>query len=483
MNHHADPPAEPPPTLPEEFGGDNHDWIEVNVDRVVGPTHHFGGLGVGNLASLLHAGREANPRAAAVQGIEKMRLCASLGGYQLILPPHDRPAVRLLRQLGFSGTAKEVLRQARDTAPAILSAAWSDSAMWTANAATVSPACDCDDGRTHLTVANLTSSLHRSLEPATTLDQLRQLFSADGFAIHRPLGSASALRDEGAANHMRLCDPSGRRGINVFVYGSDPLAADATDRSEGRFPARQSRTACEAIARRHRLRPENTFLLQQHPQAVAAGAFHNDVVATSCRNALLYHEQAFAAPQPPLAAIENRFAELTGERLWRYEITQAELPLAEAVECYLFNSQMIPSPQPPHAITLICPIQVQSSARATAIVNSLLVDEGPIAAVRYVDLTQSMSNGGGPACLRLRVPMTRAQWFALSDHARFTDALADDLLEIIRRTYPERVTASDLSDPARVRAARAATAEIRRRLGFIASAGLRSRRGDRPERA
>src|SRR5690606_27951304 len=153
----------------------------------------------GNLASLLHAGREANPRAAAVQGIEKMRLCASLGGYQLVLPPHNRPSLRLLHQLGFSGTPEEVLRRTRDTAPAILSAAWSDSAMWTANAATVSPACDCEDERTHLTVANLTSSLHRSIEPAATLHQLRQLFAAVGFAVHRQLPAASALRDEGAA--------------------------------------------------------------------------------------------------------------------------------------------------------------------------------------------------------------------------------------------------------------------------------------------
>ncbi len=404
------------------LSGEGDDLIEVNVDRVVGPTHHFGGLGVGNLASLLHAGREANPRAAAVQGIEKMRLCASLGGYQLVLPPHDRPSLRLLRQLGFSGTPQEVLRQACDTAPAILSAAWSDSAMWTANAATVSPACDCVDGLTHLTVANLTSSLHRSIEPAATLHQLRQLLAAVGFAVHRPLPAASALRDEGAANHMRLCDASGRRGLNVFVFGSDPLAADAADRSGGPFPARQSRAACEAIARRHRLRPEDTFLLRQHPEAVAAGAFHNDVVATSCQNVLLHHEQAFLDAQELLAAIEQRFVERSGgERLWRYEVSRSQLSLEEAVDCYLFNSQMIPAPDRSNRITLICPIQVQASARAAAIVNSLLVDEGPIAAVRYVDLTQSMSNGGGPACLRLRVPMMQAQWLALAQRVRFSD--------------------------------------------------------------
>lgn len=450
----------------EERSEDDESWIEVNVDRVVGPTHHFGGLGIGNLASLQHAGREANPLAAAIQGIEKMRLCASLGGYQLVLPPHDRPALRLLRQLGFSGTPEEMLQQAQATAPVILSAVWSDSAMWTANAATVSPGCDCSDGQTHLTVANLTSSLHRSLEPLATLHELRQLFTGAGIKVHQPLPAAAALRDEGAANHMRLCDASGRLGINVFVYGCDPLRGEHEARSEGRFPARQSRAACEAIVRRHRLRAENTFLVRQHPQAIAAGAFHNDVVTTSCQNVLLYHELAFADAQRSLAAIEQRFGELTGERLWRYEIRQSELSLAEAVDCYLFNSQLIPDPEPPHRITLICPIQVQSSRRAAAIVDSLLADAGPIAAVRYVDLTQSMSNGGGPACLRLRVPLTRRQWLALPPQVRFSEALADDLLEIIRRTYPERVLASDWVAHDRLLAARAATAAIRRRLGF-----------------
>lgn len=467
MNREVNPHAESSVNRHRVLEDD--DWIEVNLDRVVGPTHHFGGLGVGNLASLQHAGRVANPRAAAIQGIEKMRLCTSLGGYQLVLPPQQRPALRLLGQLGFSGTPQEMLRQAYETSPALLSAAWSDSAMWTANAATVSPACDCSDSRTHLTIANLTSSLHRSLEPTITLHQVRSLFRDLDFAVHRPLPATSVLRDEGAANHMRLCDTSGRLGLNIFVYGCDPLSGESDGHTEGRFPARQSRAACEAISRRHRLAPENTFMLHQHPQAVASGAFHNDVVATSCYNVLLYHELAFADAQPSLEAIEKRFTELTGERLWRYEIPQSALSLAEAVDCYLFNSQMIPDWRPPHRITLVCPIQVQASPRAEAIVNSLLSDDGPIAAVRYVDLTQSMNNGGGPACLRLRVQMTRQQWLSLPQQVRFSESLAQDLLEIIHRTYPQRMTVRDLADHEQLVAAQLATAAINQHLGFLDS--------------
>jgi succinylarginine dihydrolase len=439
--------------------------IEVNIDRVVGPTHHFGGLGVGNLASLSHAGRVANPRAAAIQGIEKMRLCAKLGGYQLVLPPQRRPNLRLLRQLGFQGPAEEMLRRAQAEAPDVLSAAWSDSAMWTANAATVSPACDCVDGRAHLTVANLTSSLHRSIEPPQTLLQLRRLLSPAEVMIHRPLPPAAAFRDEGAANHMRLCDRSGRLGIHIFVYGDDPLGMDCGDDPGGRFPARQTRQAFEAIARRHRLRPDDTFFIRQHPKAIAAGAFHNDVVATSCQNMLLHHQLAFTGAQRQLEAIKERFVSLTGgQRLWRYEVDTADLSLEEAVDCYLFNSQLIPDANDPRQITLVCPIQVARSPRAARIVDSLIADAGPIAAVQYVDLTQSMSNGGGPACLRLRIAMTKQQWSQLPLQVRLGDALADDLIEIIEKSYPESMLPGDLADADRMAAALAASSAIRQRL-------------------
>lgn len=449
----------------------NEVWIEANIDRVVGPTHHFGGLGIGNLASLAHGGRPAQPRAAAIQGVEKMRLVASLGGHQLVLPPQSRPSLRLLRRLGFTGSLGEMLAQAQAAAPVALSAAWSDAAMWTANAATVTAACDARDGRQHVSVANLISSLHRSIEPRQTFSQLRALLGPVGMAVHGPLPAAMLLRDEGAANHMRLCDASGTRAINLFVYGSDGLSGEAqldfSAAPTGTFPARQTRQACEAIARRHRLRDEDTFFLRQHPAAIAAGAFHNDVVATSCQNLLVHHELAFA-PGEQLQRIEQRFAERTGgAKLWRYEVPEAALPLQEAVACYLFNSQMIPSPAAADQIVLLCPTQVAQNPRAVALIQGWIADAGPIAAVHYLDLTQSMNNGGGPACLRLRVPMTQRQWSErVAPQARLTETLADRLIEVIERHYPQEISPAELADPRLAARARAATAEIRRLIAI-----------------
>jgi len=61
--------------------------LELQLDGLVGPTHHFGGLSVGNLASMRHAGWQSRPRQAALQGLAKMRQVLALGVPQAVLPP------------------------------------------------------------------------------------------------------------------------------------------------------------------------------------------------------------------------------------------------------------------------------------------------------------------------------------------------------------------------------------------------------------
>src|SRR5450432_3967675 len=127
---------------------------EFNFDGIVGPTHNYGGLAAGNIAATKNAGRRSNPRQAALQGLAKMSFVHGLGVGQAVLPPQERPSLSMLRRLGFTGRDEDVLARA---------AAWdhghllrncsSASAMWTANAATVAPSADTDDGRVHLTPA------------------------------------------------------------------------------------------------------------------------------------------------------------------------------------------------------------------------------------------------------------------------------------------------------------------------------------------
>ncbi|MBV8908678.1 MAG: N-succinylarginine dihydrolase [Sphingomonas sp.] len=392
---------------------------EINFDGIVGPSHNYAGLSLGNLASTKNAGAVSQPRAAALQGIDKMRANLALGLAQGIFLPHPRPDHAWLAELGAS----------IETADPVLAAnAMSASSMWAANAATVSPAPDTADGRCHLTVANLKTMPHRSHEWPATLAQLRLAFSSDAFAVHGPV--PPAFGDEGAANHMRLAASHGEPGIEVFVYGV----------GGGAFPARQHLEASKALARLHRLEPDRVIFAQQSEEAIAAGAFHNDVVAVANERVLFAHEQAFADKDSLVGALE---AKVPG---FEYvEVPASEVPLADAVKSYLFNAQLVTPPdgQP----TLIVPNEARETPSVWSWIERHLASNGPIRRVEVVDVRQSMANGGGPACLRLRVvadPATVDQRFMV-DAAKL-DALA----AVIGAHWPEQIHHDDLQQPALV---------------------------------
>jgi succinylarginine dihydrolase len=172
---------------------------EFNFDGLIGPTHNFAGLAFGNVASARHQNQPSQPRAAALQGLRKMKLLASLGVGQCVLPPLRRPRVELLRELGFAGADDAaVIKSAFQESPFLVAASFSAASMWAANAATVSPSADTSDQRLHLTPANLTSTLHRSVEGPSTMRLLRSIFSdSREFQVHPPLPAANSLNDEG----------------------------------------------------------------------------------------------------------------------------------------------------------------------------------------------------------------------------------------------------------------------------------------------
>ncbi len=421
--------------------------VEANLDGLVGPTHNYAGLSPGNLASQTHFGAVSNPRAAVLQGLDKMKLLAGLGLPQFVLPPQPRPVFAFLRSLGFAGSDAEVNAAAWKTAPVIAGAAWSASSMWAANAATVTPSVDSGDGRLHLSAANLVANLHRSLEHPVTAGHLRRIFLDPArFALHDALPSQPHLGDEGAANHVRLCAEHGAPGVNLFVYGRGAYAPWTR-----RFPARQTREASEAIARRHGAR--NAVFIQQNPEAIEAGVFHNDVVCVGALTCLFYHQGAFADTSAMQAEV-RRAAEGLFEPQF-VEVSSAELSLAEAVSSYLFNSMLVQVPGKDRLV-LLAPIDVAESPRARAVAERIVASNGPIGSVRYVDVRESMRNGGGPACLRLRVVMTPDELAAAHSGHRFTDALHARLTAWAQAHYRDRLTPADLADPAMIAESRAA---------------------------
>jgi len=427
--------------------------IEINIDGIVGPTHHFGGLGVGNVASMENQDQASHPRQAALEGLQKAWLVMSLGVPQFVFLPSRRPSSSLLAQLGFGGSAEEQMVAASLAAPRALSAAYSSAFMWLANAATVTAACDSGDGQLHCTPANLISSWHRASEASERGPQFESLFKhLRCKQIHAPLPSILPLRDEGAANHMRLCDPSGKSGFNVFSYGVDE---DATaDEQPRRFLARHTLAASRSVARLHQLNPDRTYFLHQHPRAIDAGVFHNDVIATSCDHMLLHHEFAFLNGDNVLQRLEADMLRTCKLPLLRIEVSDSEMPLADAVRSYFFNSQIVKpikvngqSSSPRYV--LICPHHCQEVKSASKLIERLIADaEIPIDEVKFVRLAESMANGGGPACLRLRVMLSENDIERLNPKMRLTTKLFDRLSSIVEKFYPESLTASDFYQPA-----------------------------------
>ena len=424
----------------------------VNFDGLPGPTHNYSGLSHGNLAAERNALQVANPREAALQGLAKMRALAARGFAQAVLPPQERPDVAALRALGFTGRDHAVISDAGRDAPDLLAACSSAAAMWAANAATVSAAADCADGRLHVTPANLVTNFHRALEAPTTTRVLRAIFAdKKRFRVHAPLPAAPQLGDEGAANHTRFAAVATQPGVELFVYGRRSFGGGT---APARYPARQTREACEAVARRHGLDPARTVFAQQRPESIDAGVFHNDVIAVGEGAFLFCHERAFVDQPAVLDALSGAI----GDAFAALVIRDDELPLADAVGTYLFNSQLLP--QGDGRFLLVAPAECRANPKTSQLLDRLVAGTSPIADVLTFDLKQSMRNGGGPACLRLRVPLDDADRAAVTARVFLDDALDAALERWIRTHYRDRLAPADLRDPALLDESRRALDEL-----------------------
>lgn len=432
---------------------------EVNFDGLIGPSHNYGGLSDGNLASAKNEGLVSRPKEAALQGLEKMRLLVKAGFKQGVLPPLARPYIKLLESGGFSDRDESIIEVVAKHHPPLLKAAYSASSMWAANAATVSPSPDSQDARLHLTAANLSTMLHRSIEHHETTTLLRTIFKDKSrFAVHGALPSHRDYSDEGAANHVRLCRTHGEAGVELFVYGRDAGDEDTN------FPARQTRLASESIAGSHRLDHRRVVIARQARRAIESGAFHNDVVCVGTLNTLLFHEFAFEDTAQTLADLRKAAAGLF--ELRPVMVPDREVPLADAISSYLFNSQLLAWPGEDRLV-LLAPTETRDTPSAAAYCERLVESDGPIGRVHYVDVRQSMRNGGGPACLRLRVVMTEEEIALTHQGVLLNEAKIDALQSAVRAHYRNELAPVDLADPAFVKECEEARAAILKVLDLL----------------
>ncbi len=418
--------------------------IEVNFDTLAGPTQNTSVISFGNVASASSHLKPSNPQAAALQGLEKMRFLNSLGFRQGILPPQRRPHLTTLRQLGFRGSDQEVLKKAWNQIPTILMGVSSSAYMWTANSSTITPSCDSADSRVHITPANLSSKFHRSIEAASTERILKIVFPESHFDHHPPLPRGQHFSDEGAANHTCFSRVHGSPGIHLFVYGrysfKDNLFAPK------RYPARQVCEASEAIARVHRLNPSRIFFVQQNPEAIDAGVFHNDVISTGNNNVFLYHEKAFCNSENAIRDLKNAISETCETHLNCIKVLEKQVSLEDAVKSYLFNSQILTLPD--SSMIILAPSECQQTPSVFKFLNDLILNpDNPLAKVYYFNLNESMRNGGGPACLRIRVVLNEDELAAVNPRFLFTEELYNSLVICIKKNYRTVILPEDIADP------------------------------------
>ncbi|MBY3622989.1 N-succinylarginine dihydrolase [Acinetobacter junii] len=434
---------------------------EINFDGLVGPTHHYAGLSFGNVASTKNRNKASNPKLAAKQGLKKMKALADLGLKQGVFTPQERPHVPTLRRLGFTGSDIDVIAQAMRTAPALLSSLSSASSMWTANSCTVSPSADSADGRVHFTAANLNNKFHRSIEHHTTTRILKAMFDNDVyFAHHEALPDAALFGDEGAANHNRLGGGYQQAGVQVFVYGQQQLGGMVAPK---KFPARQTREASEAIARLHRLDAKRTVFIQQNPDVIDQGVFHNDVIAVSNQQVLFHHQHAFLNQTQALNEIRQKMAGIEQEFV-SIEVPENRVSVEDAVATYLFNSQILTRAD--GGMSIVVPEESRQNKAVWSYLNDMIQMGTPIDDIKVFDLRESMRNGGGPACLRLRVAVNEKELAAVNPNLFMNEGLFKTLNQWVDQHYRDELTQDDLADPSLLIESRTALDELTKILGL-----------------
>ena len=407
---------------------------EINFDGLIGPTHNYAGLSQGNLASQKHLNKTSNPKAAALQGLDKMRLIMDQGIPQGFFLPHERPHLKTLRALGFRGTDEDIINRAAKQNPLLLKNVYSASSMWAANAATFSPSIDSYDQNIHITPANLNTMFHRSIEHEFTQAQLELMFG--GVAIvHDPIENISGYGDEGAANHLRVSEQHLKSGFQIFVYGSS-----AFEVHQGMI-TRQAEEISKAVSIMHQLDPDRVLFLKQNEQAINAGSFHNDIVSLANEEVFIFHQEAFADRVELERILHHLKDHVKG--FHPIEILSEDISLDDLVSSYLLNSQLITVKN--NEMMMLLPEEVQNHSNCIRWLEEIK-SSSPIKHIEFVDIRQSMMNGGGPACLRFKITVNNDEFNQINEKFLLTPKKLMDLRALVTKHYRDKLNPADLLD-------------------------------------
>ena len=359
-----------------------------------------------------------------------MKLMHDLGYKQCIIPPQERPLLN--DYIDYQNMAINA----------------SASSMWVANSSTIAPSADTKNNKLNILTANLNFTHHRRIEAPQTHDILNKIFTdTSKFLIHCPLNSDGTLDDEGA-NHTRFCNSYEEEGLHFFVYGR---SNNESEESPTKYPARQTLEASQKVA--EELQIKNAVFAQQSVESIDAGVFHHDVIGVGNKNLYFYHEKAL---QHEKESIENLKDLFKGD-LNFIRVTEQQVPINIAVDTYLFNSQLV---EYEDGHLLLAPIRCRRNALVRKYIQSIVGKNKFIKKVRYINLEQSLHNGGGPACLRLRVAMINSEYNSLHNGIKFTDTLHLRLRTWVKKYYETNLIYDDLFVPSYIKKCKLALNEL-----------------------
>ena len=112
-------------------------------------------------------------------------------------------------------------------------------------------------------------------------------------------------------------------------------------------------------------------------------------------------------------------------------------------------------------MVLLAPQECQTSESVQSFFSKLLEDKNqPIRKIIYQDLQESMQNGGGPACLRLRIVLNKNELAEMHQPVLLTDSLYQKLVQWVEKHYRDHLTPDDLADPQLLQEGRQALDEL-----------------------
>jgi len=126
-------------------------------------------------------------------------------------------------------------------------------------------------------------------------------------------------------------------------------------------------------------------------------------------------------------------------------VPRSAVTVEDAVRSYLFNSQLLSRDD--GSMLLVVPEECRNNERVWSYLSQLTGQQGVVKEVKVFDLKQSMQNGGGPACLRLRVALKETELAAVNQGVIMTAPLYDTLVQWVDKHYRDRLGEADLADP------------------------------------